>query len=134
MSKSAEVRRHLVVDGMLKLSAITALASEYRVSVNALLYRLKYLGFIPKELFDVILNDERFQALDKQSSLKTCGNVIKIGDRFIKLACLAYQQFNKISRSRLAKLLNVSLASLGTVLTSHGLMETDNEEIRISNS
>ncbi len=126
--------RHLVVNGMLKLSAVAALASEYRVSSHALLYRLKYLGFISKNLFEVILADERFQNLDKQNSLETPENAIKVGDRFIKLACLAYQQFNKISRSRLAKLLNVSLASLGTVLTSHGLMEMDNEEIRISDS
>ena len=126
--------RHLVSNGMLKLSAIAALASEYKVSANALLYRLKYLGFILSNLFEEILKDERFQALDKQNPPKDLEAGIKIGDRFIKLACLAYQQFGKISRSRLARLLNVSLASLGTVLASHGFMETDNEEIRINNS
>jgi Zn-dependent peptidase ImmA (M78 family)/DNA-binding XRE family transcriptional regulator len=126
--------RHLVAHGMLKISAIVALANEYKVSINALLYRLKYLGFISEELVGILLSDERFRALERQIVLKPPENVEKIGERFIKLAYLAYQQFNKISRSRLAKLLNVSLASLGTALASHGFMETDDEEIRINHT
>jgi hypothetical protein len=58
---------------------------------------------------------------------------VENGDRFFRLAYLAYQ-FVKISRSRLARLLNVSLASLESHLIDNGFSEVDNEEISLSYS
>ncbi len=76
-----------------------------------------------------------FSLILEQQNIKLPDNTnIPIGERFTKLACQAYQQFNKISRSRLAKLLGVSLSSIGNILTTYGFTETDDEEIQINHT
>jgi hypothetical protein len=75
------------------------------------LYRLEYLGIISSRLVKKTLVDPKFKSLHKQSLPKAYENAIQIGDRFMQIATLAYQ-FGKISRNRLARLLNVSLATL----------------------
>ncbi len=123
----------LCEDEKLKFSSLVALAREYRVSTSALLYRLEYLGFLAKNVVEKTLKDKSFKSLDKQSFSKAHENEIQIGDRFIRLAYLAYQ-FSKISRSRLARLLNVSLVTLRSHLNANGFSEIDNEEISVSHS
>ncbi|MBI5346681.1 MAG: ImmA/IrrE family metallo-endopeptidase [Chlamydiae bacterium] len=124
--------RCLCENGKLKYSTIIAIASEYRVSVEALLYRLEYLGLINQKLVEKTLKDATFRSLNKKSLQKAHEKAIQVGDRFIRIAYLAYQ-FNKISRSRLARLLRVSLAALEHYLNSHGFVEIDDEEIMLSN-
>lgn len=128
-SSLREQIRRLCENKKLKFSSLVALAREYRVSTSALLYRLEYLGYLSKKVAEKTLKDETFRSLDKQSFSKA--HEIQIGDRFIRLAYLAYQ-FSKISRSRLARLLNVSLVSLESYLNANGFLEFDNEEIPLS--
>ncbi len=118
-------------DGKIKYSTIIAIAQEYHVSAEALLYRLDYLGFINKKLVEKTLKDPIFQSLNKVNVQKARKEAPQVGDRFIRIAYLAYQ-FNKISRGRLARLLNVSLAALEHHLNTYGLIEIDNEEILLS--
>ncbi len=122
----------LVQQGKLKYSTIVALAREYGVSSSALLYRLEYLNLISKPLVEKMLSDPRFKAIDKQSFTKAFAKAIPPGDRFIRLAYLAYQ-FAKISRSRLARLLHVSIPNLESYLATQGLYEVDDEELTLSN-
>lgn len=125
--------RRLCEGEKLKYSFLVTLAREYRVSTSALLYRLEYLGFLSKKVVEKTLKDEIFRSIDKQSFPKAYKSEIQNGDRFLRLAYLAYQ-FSKISRSRLARLLNVSLASLESHLNANGFSEVDNEEISLSHS
>jgi len=125
--------RRLCEDEKLKFSSLVALAREHRVSTSALLYRLEYLGFLSKKVVEKTRKDKIFRSLDKQSFPKAHENATQIGDRFIRLAYLAYQ-FSKISRSRLARLLNVSLITLESHLNVNGFSEIDNEEISLSHS
>lgn len=126
--------RQMIALRVLRYSTIIVLASEYKVSPSALLHRMRYLGIITKGLLETILDDKRFQVLEQQNNTLPDNAIATLGERFTKLACQAYQQFNKISRSRLAKLLGVSLPSIGNILTAHGFTETDDEEIQISHT
>lgn len=126
--------KQMIALGVLRYSTIIALASEYKVSPSALLHRMRYLGIITKDLLETILSDTRFQTLEQQNNKLPDSTPSPIGERFTKLACQAYQQFNKISRSRLAKLLGVSLPSIGNILTTYGFTETNDEEIQISHT
>ena len=123
----------LVLAGKLKYSTIVALAREYGVSSSALLWRLEYLNILSKDLVENTLADSRFKAIDKQSYPKAFEKAIQPGERFIRLAYLAYQ-FAKISRSRLARLLHVSLLNLENYLASQGFIEVDDEEVIIGHT
>ncbi len=120
-------------NGSVSHSTLVAIAREYGVSIPALIYRLAYLGLIPQESVDQLLNDHSLVALNKRSSAHSKVPTIRVGERFVRIAFLAYQ-FGKISRSRLARLLNTSLVSLERFLESYGLVENENDEIRLSNS
>jgi Zn-dependent peptidase ImmA (M78 family)/transcriptional regulator with XRE-family HTH domain len=103
--------RLLYEEGQLKYGPFITIAREYHVSAEALLYRLEYLGVIPSAIVKKTLEDPAFKSLHKKSLPKAYENAIQIGDRFKQIASLAFQ-FGKITRSRLARLLNVSLATL----------------------
>ncbi len=103
--------RLLYEDDQLKYGPFFTIAREYHVSAEALLYRLEYLGIISSGIVKKTLEDPKFKSLHKKSLPKAYESAIQIGDRFKQIATLAYQ-FGKISRSRLARLLNVSLATL----------------------
>lgn len=125
--------RRLNENGPLQYPTIIAIAREYGVSVQTLLYRLEALELISQKHVDQSLADPFFQSLNKESSSKACNYSSHVGDRFIRIAYLAYQ-FGKISRSRLARLLNSSLASLEQCLADYGLTEIADEEIQFNHS
>ena len=125
--------RHLNEDDSIQYSTIMAIAREYGVSIQTLLYRLEFLGLVNQEFVDNSLADPLFQSSIREKGRKSYSNQTQIGDRFIRIAYLAYQ-FGKISRSRFARLVDTSLVSLESFLASHGLMEIDNEKTRLGNS
>jgi Zn-dependent peptidase ImmA (M78 family) len=125
--------RHLNEDDSIQYSTIMAIAREYGVSIQTLLYRLEFLGLVNQEFVDNSLADPLFQSSIAEKGRKSYSNQTQIGDRFIRIAYLAYQ-FGKISRSRFARLVDTSLVSLESFLASHGLMEIDNEKTRLGNS
>ncbi len=125
--------RHLNEEDSIQYATILAIAREYGVSVQTLLYRLEFLKLVDQKFVEKSLADPLLQSLNREKGRKSSGDQTTIGDRFVRIAYLAYQ-FGKISRSRFARLMNCSLTSLEGFLASHGLMEIDNEETRLSHS
>jgi len=117
--------------GKLSHSGLIFLARKYGVSTTAVLLRLRYLHYLSSDQLDQILNDQTFHALDKKSFGKAFDGTPAFGARFLRLAYRAYQAA-KISRARLARLLETTLIDLPDFLSTHGFPEVGHEEFAIS--
>ncbi len=119
-------------EGKITDADLIATARLFGVSIQALAYRLKSLKWIDQEGLDQILANGNLKQEYSLSLGKTQRKQYWFGNRFIRLAYLAFTH-GKISKARLAGFLGVSLISLDATLAEHGLAEVDgDEEISIS--
>ena len=112
----------------LTYSFIVALAGKYQVSKQAMLIRLRYLKFISSESVDRALADPEFLQLDHDEFEQAFASITPLGNRFVRLAYLAYEN-GRISKARLAQILNVKLRDLSQYLAEKGLCFTNDKEI-----
>ncbi len=117
----------------LSYSDIVALAMKYRVSKQAMLWRLCYLKLISHETVKAAMADEEFADLDRSNFTNAFLPVRFLGDRFLRLAYLAYEK-GRLSKSRLAQMLGVKLRDVREFLSGKGLDLIDDKEIKICNS
>jgi Zn-dependent peptidase ImmA (M78 family)/DNA-binding XRE family transcriptional regulator len=112
----------------LSYSFIVALAGKYQVSKQAMLLRLCYLRFISSETVTQALADSEFLQLDHDTFKQAFAYTPPFGNRFIRLAYLAYEN-GRLSKARLAKMLSVKLRDLSQYLAEKGLCLTNDKEI-----
>jgi len=113
----------------LTYSFIVALAGKYQVSKQAMLLRLRYLRFISSKAVDQALADPEFSQLDHDAFRQAFASTPPLGNRFIRLAYLAYEK-GRLSKARLAKILSVKLRDLNQYLEEKGLCLTNDKEIK----
>lgn len=113
----------------LTYSFIVALAGKYQVSKQAMLYRLGYLRFIALEEVNQAVKDPDFLQLDHTAFKQDLASTSPLGNRYIRLAYLAYEK-GKLSKTKLAKMLNVKLRDLNQYLEEKGLYLTNDKEIK----
>ncbi len=103
-------------------ASLVVLARQFDVSLESLLWRMKFLRFINEKTVKELLDDEQIRSWDKESFQSK--NIIhySVSERFFRLAYLAYSQ-SDISKSRLAEILGVSLAEVPDTLAKHGYNE-----------
>ena len=128
-----EEMRKIVSRGEFQTSDLVAIARKFDVSVKALLYRLEELKFITAETRDNLWGDPEVQNLDMLSPHKIASSANRLGDRLWRLAYQAYNR-DKISRARMAEILDVPLASLKRHLEEKGLPESANHAITLYHS
>jgi hypothetical protein len=104
------------------------LAGKYQVSKQAMLIRLRYLKFISQEAVDQALTDREFLQLDHVAFRKPSHSNAPLGNRFIRLAYLAYEK-GRVTKARLAQMLYVKLPDLDQYLAEKGLCLTNDKEI-----
>ncbi len=113
----------------LSYSFIIALAGKYQVSKQAMLWRLLYLRFISLDTVERALADPEFSKLDHNEFKRAFTSIPPLGNRFIRLAYLAYEK-GRLSKARLAKMFNVKLRDLNQYLAEKGLYLTNDKEIK----
>lgn len=112
----------------LTYSFLVALARKYRVSTAALLWRLCYLRIITRTSVDLALADEEFKQLDHATFKKAFQSMQPFDNRFLRLAYLAHEK-GRLSKARLAQMLNVKLQDINQYLAEWGLYLTNDKEI-----
>lgn len=109
---------------------LVQVAREFDVSTLALLWRLVNLGWLSEDKVGKIREDPKFKNLDRASRIGTWGMPPSLPERFVRLAFLAYQN-GKLSRPRLAELLETSLVDLSERLMEYGLDDSQDYEASV---
>ncbi|MBI2601878.1 MAG: ImmA/IrrE family metallo-endopeptidase [Deltaproteobacteria bacterium] len=117
-------------DDKIGASDILAIAREFEVLAEALLWRLVNLKFIDSSAVEKIRIDRKFRELETElnSERKTKDHFCSW--RFVRLAYQAHSK-GRLSKANLAKYLDVSLVDLENKLADFGLAEIDGPEIKI---
>jgi Zn-dependent peptidase ImmA (M78 family)/transcriptional regulator with XRE-family HTH domain len=100
------------LDQRLQLSDVVAIASQFRVSPEALLHRLHNLKSISKPLLETYLRKFKHYEYSNET-------MPDLNRRFVSLVYLAYQH-DKINRSKAAKLLNIDASALKEYFAGYG--------------
>jgi Zn-dependent peptidase ImmA (M78 family)/DNA-binding XRE family transcriptional regulator len=120
-----------VVDNHIEDSDLIEIAREFDVSTEALLYRLLNLRFVEKETVDSLLTDESFRDRDRATMSVAWWEPPDLPERFVRLAFVAYQK-GRLSRTRLAQLLETTLPDVTKTLLEYGLDDREtNEKIEL---
>ena len=114
-----ELAEH-VIAGRLRLSHIIDVARLFGVSTTALLWRLVNLGVISREAPNEILRDTTFRDADRATMSGHWWTPRDLPKRFVERAFVAHK-LGRLSRARLAKLLEQDIASLPGFLALYGL-------------
>lgn len=122
-----------VQSSKLSYSSIVALARKYGVSTQAMLWRLCYLKFISKDTVEQILQDSDFIVLDKATFNKAFKTAQPVGNRFLRLAYLAFES-GRLSKAKLAQILGIKLYDVEKFLSEKGFDLTCDKEIKIDGS
>ncbi len=112
---------------------IVTLARKYNVSTTAFLYRLNYLNIIHTESVQKTLSDKDFIKIDRSTFKEAIQTTSPFGNRFIRLAYLAYEK-GLLSQARLAQMLCIKLRDVTRYLSEKGLCLTHDKEIKANNT
>jgi Zn-dependent peptidase ImmA (M78 family)/transcriptional regulator with XRE-family HTH domain len=110
--------------GALSFADIVAMAREFGVSVDALLWRLVNLKLVEKASVEQALANENLRQTDRVARLKDrAQQPARPSARFVSLAfeCL---QNGTLSRGRFAEMLGIRRGHVGTFLAEYGFDET----------
>lgn len=113
-------------------SNCVAIAKEFAVSIDALLWRLVNLRLISREDVKKALESQELREKNKKMRLSERGEKPYFSDRYISLAFTCYQK-GYISRSKLAEYLDVELAELSDFLLKKGYSEVEDFDIEVTN-
>lgn len=101
-------------------SDLIELARKFGVSSEALLYRLLSLRFVDRETVDSTLSDPQFRSMDRSTMVDSWWDPPELPERFVRLAFVSYQK-GRLSRARLAELLETTLPKVTEILLRYGL-------------
>lgn len=103
---------------------------EFSVSTEALMYRLKNLGYMTQKSIDSIQNDPKFKEADNRSMKGNWPSCPDLSERYVRLAFKAYKK-GKITRAKLAEYLKTSLFDLTDKLLEYNLDDREEYEAEI---
>jgi Zn-dependent peptidase ImmA (M78 family) len=118
-SVAAEIQAR-AIENQIEYSDLIEIAREFDVSTEALLYRLLSLRLIKRETVDSVLGDQQFRSMDKSTMSASWRHPPELPERFVRLAFVAYQKA-RLSRARLAQLLETTLPDVTETLLRYGL-------------
>ncbi len=107
-------------ENQIEYSDLIEVARKFDVSTEALLYRTMSLRLINRETVDSILSDTQFRSMDKSTMSASWWNPPELPERFVRLAYVAYQK-SRLSRARLAQMLETTLPDVTETLLRYGL-------------
>lgn len=106
-------------------------AKEFRVSTDAFLWRLCWLGYLTSESVLGLIEDRFFKNLDKKARAGEKREVRDFAERFVRLGVTSYIK-GRLSKAQLANYLETNIADINDVLMEYdidigGLSGGDNE-------
>jgi Zn-dependent peptidase ImmA (M78 family)/DNA-binding XRE family transcriptional regulator len=120
---SAEIQER-AKENQIEYSDLIEVARKFDVSTEALLYRIMSLRLINRETVDSILGDTQFRSMDKTTMSASWWNPPELPERFVRLAFVAYQK-SRLSRARLAEMLETTLPDVTETLLRYGLRDRE---------
>jgi len=117
-----------VKDGKISYDDLVELARDFDVSTEALLWRMVHFRILTADRVRAVLNDPNFRSIDRSTMPANWQQPAPLPERFVRLAFLAYKRA-KLSRARLAQLLETSLFDLSATLLEYGFEDTDAYQI-----
>ncbi len=114
-------------DGKISYGDLISLARDFDTSTSALIWRLVNCNRLSHREAKRILRDESFRAADRSTMAGKWREPAPLSERFVRLAFRAFKK-GKVSRARLAQLLDTSLFDLDSFLSDYGLQEADSYE------
>jgi len=106
-----------------KLAELVAMARDFGVSLETLVWRLHNLGLWPeRDVVRKLLGDPRLRELDKASQAKEWQDPPKLPERFVQ-AAYAATLGARLSRAQLASYLGCGLSELPSRLAEYGIDE-----------
>ena len=114
--------------GELSRADLVAIARDFDVSTQALLWRLLNIGLgLQPEQVRAFLDDPDLRRLDKASQIGKWWDPPPLPERFVRLAYVASTR-GRLSRSKLAAYLDCGLAELSGCLGTYGISEESSGE------
>lgn len=113
--------------GELSLASITAIAADYGVSVQALMWRLVNLKVLPKATVEALLESPDLSDQNARPRPGTWWSPPPLPQRYVHMCYHAWQQ-GHLSRHRLADYLETDLVGLDDRLTEYGLSAFQEDE------
>jgi Zn-dependent peptidase ImmA (M78 family)/DNA-binding XRE family transcriptional regulator len=107
-------------ENQIEYTDLIGVAREFGVSTEALMYRLSSLRLINKDTVDSVLSDPQFRSMDKSTMPASWWDPPELPERFVRLAFVAYQK-SRLSRAKLAQLLETTLPDVTETLLRYGL-------------
>lgn len=117
-----------VKHGKISYGDLVELARDFDVSTEALLWRMVHYRRLTADQVRAVLNDPSFRSTDRSTMPANWRQPAPLPERFVRLAFLAYKRA-KLSRARLAQLLETSLLDLSSTLLEYGFEDTDAYQI-----
>jgi Zn-dependent peptidase ImmA (M78 family)/transcriptional regulator with XRE-family HTH domain len=112
------------VNGQISWADLIGIAREFHVSTDALLWRLVNLKRFDRDSVQALLQNSDFKAQDGAGRRGAWSDPPPFSDSYVMAGFLAYTE-GRMSRTRLAEYLEVSLIDLGGALEQYGLSEGD---------
>ena len=117
-------------EGKIGYLGLVQVARGFDVSTVALLWRLVNLGWLPEDKVNEIREAPEFKHLDRASRIGAWAQPPALPERFVRLAFLAYQD-GKLTRPRLAELLQTSLVDLSERLMEYGFDDSQDYQTSV---
>lgn len=106
-------------NNLISLVDVVAIAREFGVSTEALMWRLVNLKLLDRSEVKKILQSDSFKKIDKTERTSDYRPAPDISDRYFSLAFKAFTK-GLISKNRLAEYLNLNISDVGRKLAEHG--------------
>ncbi len=103
---------------------LVTLIREFAVSAEAFLWRLYWLGLLPKETIRELLGDEIFLSLDRETKSDIEWEETGFPNRFIKLGVASLVK-GKLSKGQLARYMEINVGDLNYALKGYGFKIAD---------
>jgi len=103
-----------------EIAQLVGMARDFGVSTSALLWRMTNLRLITRQAAEHLLGGSTFRGADRCTQAGRWWTPPDLPIRFVQLAFVAYRQ-GRLSRARLATILETNLADLPRLLTLYGL-------------
>jgi len=112
--------RERTASSLVEMPDLIGIAREFGVSTSALLWAMVNYGLIPREVPEKVLTSPSFRRKDRRTMAERWWTPSELPERMVQLAYIAHLQ-GKLSRARLATILETSPTELPTLLAEYGL-------------
>lgn len=129
---SEEVRREFskrLVDNKITYISLVEIAQEFKVSIEALLWRLVNLNLLKRNIVKQLINEEQLKDINKKMRVTDWADAKPyLSSRYITLAIKALQT-GKISKAKFAEYIDKPFSEVSSFLRKYGYDENEDYSV-----